>query len=898
MKNNVKLLIWAGLLLLTSVVVPYQANAVSDFWTISIANPDNPSEWITIMDRNLWATSNDMTSKDSFWYHFQWWNNYWFTQWCFSEWCSDYVTKSSKDVESHWALWNDNYNNSWYYWTTFIKNYYVGYREDGDYHNWLWWWIWDNPNNNWWAKQNNSEDRQWPCPNGYHVPSAWEWWLLAKYWWNTYAKDSLIDWWDGFYYISWDVAADFKMFFKLPYAGIREDESALIYGQWSVWSYWSSSPNWEAYPDDGIGESRIYVFNTYGIPRWSWHDVGHGLSIRCFKNVYEPTTIENSKKITLKPWLNTFSTPAILKSIQFSNFWQNIVFAKMEKWRWTWLEIGSKAFVELIYPLEGYLIRNDGTGDVIMTIEYDIDNSDSLVLSKNLDAWWNFLWVTTINNPFNNIASALATMVLDFTNGENTNLIQMGKTFINATKFMLWKAYAVFVNNPWTYGWVNNYWWNTYQCVSMDSANVTHTIKDWVITLKWDEIQWDFVDVAIYADDERWYISAGVPSTVSMKDKKFDYNIRWSWEHKFMLRNWCKNFYYTVNVNTSQAYTQELQDAYDWAYHKGLISESTIGDARLYDWVDNLELADIMNNFAENVLELQPNTSLVCDFGDLSSYMQWYDEETLNEYQNILTKSCHFWLIPRDEITSPAPIQDVKRAIFGTALSRALWWNQFDWWTPYYANHLNALKAAGIMNQIDNPENTWEIKWYVLIMLMRATESRPAGILTNNITETAEFPMNGLNRKAVFSGTYTVLREIDNGYGKLSSISIRDYEHCEENCPISWKIQFCLLVNWGEYCGNQNNINTVRDIITFDEINLEKNEPINLRIDAKYEWISWTWTKNFNMWIIDSDWFITDIAMDLAPIKIADKNNSVCWNWVVDDWENCSNCPVDLKNCG
>jgi hypothetical protein len=30
--------------------------------------------------------------------------------------------------------------------------------------------------------------------------------------------------------------------------------------------------------------------------------------------------------------------------------------------------------------------------------------------------------------------------------------------------------------------------------------------------------------------------------------------------------------------------------------------------------------------------------------------------------------------------------------------------------TPYYANHLNALKSAGIINKIDNPENTWEIK--------------------------------------------------------------------------------------------------------------------------------------------------------------------------------------------
>lgn len=900
MKTNVKFLIWTGLLLLTSVVVPYQAKATSDFGIISIANPDNPSEWITIMDRNLGATSNDFMSKDSFGYHFQWWNNYWFSQWCFSEACSDYVTRSSKDAATHWAVWDDSYNNSWYYGTTFIKAYYVGYRDDGDYHNWLWWWIWDNPSNNWWAKQTNSKDRQWPCPEGYHVPSAWERWLLVKYWWNTYAEDNLIDWWDGFYYIKWDVATDFNIFFKLPFAGRRGEEDALIHSQWAVGSYWTSSPNGDAYPEEGIWERRIHTFNTYGgfsgIPIWEWDDADNGLSLRCFKNTYEPEVL-GTKTVILKPWLNTFSTPAVLKSISFSNFWKDIWFAKMEKWEWTGLKIWEKAFVELIQPLEWYLIRNNGTEDVIMTIEYDTDNSNSLMLSKNLDAWWNFLWVTTTTNPFRVIADATAAMILDLTNWQNTNLIQLWKTFVNTNKYMLWKAYAVFVNNSnWIYGGINNYGdWDGVQCVSMDSANVTHTIKDWIITLKWNEIQWDFVDISLYADEERWYLPEG---TVSMKDKQFDYRIEHSGEHKFMLRNWCKNFYYTVNVNTSQAYSQEFQEAYEWAYENWIISDENIDSANLYYGLWNvLELADIMNNFAENVLELQPNTSLVCDFGDLSSYMQWYDEETLNEYQNILTKSCHFWLIPRDEITSPAPIQDVKRAIFGTALSRALWWNQFDWWTPYYANHLNALKAAGIMNQIDNPENTWEIKWYVLIMLMRATESRPAGILTNNITKTVEFPMNESSRKAVFNGTYTVLREIDNEYGKLSSIRIRDYEHCEENCPISWKIQFCLSLNWEEYCGKQNNINTVRDTITFEEINLEKNEPISLRIDAEYQWISWTWTKNFNMWIMDSNWFITDIAMDLAPIKIVNKNNNVCWDWIEDEWENCLNCPEDVEDC-
>ena len=68
MGKNKKILLWAGLLL-SSLMISFQTNATEDYWTISIANPENSEEWITIMDRNLWATSTDITSKYSFGYH-------------------------------------------------------------------------------------------------------------------------------------------------------------------------------------------------------------------------------------------------------------------------------------------------------------------------------------------------------------------------------------------------------------------------------------------------------------------------------------------------------------------------------------------------------------------------------------------------------------------------------------------------------------------------------------------------------------------------------------------------------------------------------------------------------------------------------------------------------------
>ena len=42
-------------------------------WTISICDPSsNWTKCITMQDRNLWATTNDITSTGSYWYHFQW----------------------------------------------------------------------------------------------------------------------------------------------------------------------------------------------------------------------------------------------------------------------------------------------------------------------------------------------------------------------------------------------------------------------------------------------------------------------------------------------------------------------------------------------------------------------------------------------------------------------------------------------------------------------------------------------------------------------------------------------------------------------------------------------------------------------------------------------------------
>jgi hypothetical protein len=102
-----------------------------DLWLISLSSDWNI--WITIADKNLWATQvyndGDTLSQDNCGYYYQWWNNYWFPfTWS--------VTTSSTqvDVSTYWP-WN------YYSSSTFIT------------YNWAWDTT-DNWNLRWWVDGN------------------------------------------------------------------------------------------------------------------------------------------------------------------------------------------------------------------------------------------------------------------------------------------------------------------------------------------------------------------------------------------------------------------------------------------------------------------------------------------------------------------------------------------------------------------------------------------------------------------------------------------------------------------------------------------------------------------------------------------------------------------------
>jgi len=366
-----------------------------------------------------------------------------------------------------------------------------------------------------------------------------------------------------------------------------------------------------------------------------------------------------------------------------------------------------------------------------------------------------------------------------------------------------------------------------------------------------------------------------------------------------------------MHLANATEYSSEMQEAYNRAYENWIIFETPIDNATLYDTMPNPELRDILLRFAD-YLWLDTD-SIQNSFGDLFS-----DE---GSYAN--------------------------RANFATALSKILWGDLYDWGNPYYKNHLEALKAAGIITVIENPEERPEIKGYVLIMLKSVAENyskdtdcedklvkkicsepnttaykscpeicRPNGILTNKITKTVEFNTNEVSKKVVFNGTYTALKDSTIKRFSLEHNDI-DQKNCYKNISFN-DIIFKLYINW-EVVGSTLNPNDNGMVLNscqfFWALNL--NEPINLKkwdsIQIKLEWeldsdAFWNNNKEYDF-SIKLSFYDTDredaiwVSEYLAPIKIIDtskkcepmknpniyhtiKNDTITLGWDDIKWDN------------
>lgn len=135
----------------------------------------------------------------------------------------------------------------------------------------------------------------------------------------------------------------------------------------------------------------------------------------------------------------------------------------------------------------------------------------------------------------------------------------------------------------------------------------------------------------------------------------------------------------------------------------------------MYDGLTRAELGKMMSEWAQAMDEdLEADASLDCSFSDLAPIAG-------SDLEAYAVLACQLGLmgVGTNGIFNPNGVVD--RATFGTVLSRVIRGDKYNNGNPWYANHLSALNAAGVMTNISNPLAP-EIRGYAMLMMQRADQ--------------------------------------------------------------------------------------------------------------------------------------------------------------------------------
>lgn len=371
----------------------------------------------------------------------------------------------------------------------------------------------------------------------------------------------------------------------------------------------------------------------------------------------------SSLQITLNQWWNVVSTPAILSSITFSNGWNWISFSKLESWEW----ISVPATTTNIKPLEWYMVYNSNNSQVTMTFLYKtwVTPTES-VLQKNLNFWWNLLWIVTTASPFYNIW--WATMSVDFTNNwtiNNKNIINnsytRNTTSTNIINPEIWEAYWIFINQEnAVYWWINNWW------VAIPNANVNCDDAGVIMTC------------SLWMDNcpvECWYVifhnnNNGIPRTI----------LRWT--HDVVILSW---WYIRSKQSIQTSFNITANNL--WIESMKLIVNNT----EEYIWVRS----EIWNkaDFRFNNVSFQPNSTFYFMVDIADDYNLYWSTISFTWGDDILTEGEYSegsWLLNDDEIMQYIEFVDLE--IMPVTLSITRKFIDFnDWYatrTFYINNHI------------------------------------------------------------------------------------------------------------------------------------------------------------------------------------------------------------------
>lgn len=158
----------------------------------------------------------------------------------------------------------------------------------------------------------------------------------------------------------------------------------------------------------------------------------------------------------------------------------------------------------------------------------------------------------------------------------------------------------------------------------------------------------------------------------------------------------------------NNGYSRALNNAYQFAYNYWITTLNWIENAKMHNPLNRIAMAKMLANYATKVLKKTPNSSATCSFSDVSDHLDL-------SYDYWVKLACQLGIMGIGTDTF-RPYEETTRAEFATALGRLVY-QLPDWKDVYYTPHLEKLKSLWV---IKNPDpNLKEVRWYVMLMLMR-----------------------------------------------------------------------------------------------------------------------------------------------------------------------------------
>ena len=273
-------------------------------------------------------------------------------------------------------------------------------------------------------------------------------------------------------------------------------------------------------------------------------------------------------------------------------------------------------------------------------------------------------------------------------------------------------------------GWVISWEKTTY--TQRDSFILPTPTKEWYDFIWWtwsnlenleievvipEKTRWDLEYTANWrkveqkSDDKySWWGSrtSQAPESIEENETKADENEYNNWKAQG-----------TSIENYDSDYSLEENEAYQFAYNNWITTMPSVVKANMYDSLNRIAMAKMLSNYAINVLWKKPSNIAVPEFSDVT-------QELEADYWWAVSLSYQLWIMWIN-ISEFRPFDVVTRWEFATALSRMLFWIT-DGDVLYYEPHIKKLFEEKIIS-ITNP-NLKELRWYVMIMLMRSAKNK------------------------------------------------------------------------------------------------------------------------------------------------------------------------------